>query len=95
MHAHVTDRAHLPGLGTLAETVTSGGNGTEVCLTPDVTSAAGAGNNGVIKLGGRNAFGFHNRENQHLRSRCATTRASSPPPQPPQNLKTREMNTKK
>ncbi|TKA00116.1 transposase, partial [Actinacidiphila oryziradicis] len=38
--------------------------------------AASEGNNRLIKLEARNAFGFRNREHQRLRSRCATTRRS-------------------
>ncbi|WP_205719186.1 transposase [Actinomadura geliboluensis] len=39
-----------------------------------ITNAASEGNNRLIKLEARNAFGFRNRHNQRLRSRCATTR---------------------
>ena len=39
-----------------------------------ITNAASEGNNRLIKLEARNAFGFRNRENQRLRSRCVTTR---------------------
>jgi transposase len=73
-HAHVADHAHLPELVTLAETVEQWWGGIEAYLTTGITNAASEGNNRLIKLEARNAFGFRNRENQRLRSRCATTR---------------------
>jgi transposase len=73
-HAHVADHAHLPELVTLAETVEQWWDGIEAYLTTGITNAASEGNNRLIKLEARNAFGFRNRENQRLRSRCATTR---------------------
>ncbi|MFG2662071.1 transposase [Streptomyces sp. NPDC048425] len=42
-------------------------------MTTGITNAASEGNNRLIKREARNAFGFRNRENQRLRSRCATT----------------------
>ncbi|WP_460754286.1 transposase [Nocardiopsis oceani] len=45
----------------------------EACLATGITNAASEGNNRLIKLEARNAFGFRNRANQSLRSRCATT----------------------
>lgn len=74
--AHVADHAHLPELVTLAETVEHWWDGIETYLTTAITNAASEGNNRLIKLEARNAFGFRNRENQRLRSRCATTRRS-------------------
>ncbi|WP_405684021.1 ISL3 family transposase [Streptomyces sp. NBC_00057] len=74
--AHVADRAHLPELVTLAETVEQWWDGIETYLTTGITNAASEGNNRLIKLEARNAFGFRNRANQRLRSRCATTRRS-------------------
>jgi transposase len=74
--AHVTDHAHLPELVTLAETVEQWWDGIETYLTTGITNAASEGNNRLIKLEARNAFGFRNRTNQRLRSRCATTRRS-------------------
>jgi transposase len=74
--AHVADHAHLPELVTLAETVEQWWDGIETYLTTGITNAASEGNNRLIKLEARNAFGFRNRENQRLRSRCATTRRS-------------------
>jgi transposase len=76
--AHVADHAHahLPELVTLAETVEQWWDGIENYLTTRIADAASEGNNRLIKLEARNAFGFRNRENQRLRSRCATTRRS-------------------
>jgi transposase len=71
---HVADHAHLPELVTLAETVEQWWDGIETYLTTGITNAASEGNNRLIKLEARNAFGFRNRANQRLRSRCATTR---------------------
>jgi transposase len=74
--AHVADHAHLPELVTLAATVEQWWDGIETYLTTGITNAASEGNNRLIKLEARNAFGFRNRANQPLRSRCATTRRS-------------------
>ncbi|WP_328467337.1 ISL3 family transposase [Streptomyces sp. NBC_00448] len=74
--SHVADHAHLPELVTLAETVEQWWDGIETYLTTGITNAASEGNNRLIKLEARNAFGFSNRTNQRLRSRCATTRRS-------------------
>jgi transposase len=73
---HVADHTHLPELVTLAETVEQWWDGIETYLTTGISNAASEGNNRLIKLEARNAFGFRNRENQRLRSRCATTRRS-------------------
>ncbi|MDJ0347665.1 ISL3 family transposase [Streptomyces sp. H10-C2] len=70
------DRPHLPELLTLAETVDQWWHGIEAYIRTGITNAASEGNNRLIKLEARNAFGFRNRENQRLRSRCATTRRS-------------------
>jgi len=47
-------------------------------VTPDHSAISAArhrfGSNRLIKLEASNAFGFRNRANQRLRSRCATTR---------------------
>jgi len=75
-HAHVANHAHLPEIVVLAETVEQWWDGMETYLTTGITNAASEGNNRLIKLEARNAFGFRNRENQRLRSRCATTRRS-------------------
>jgi transposase len=75
-HAHIADHAHLPELLVLAETVEQWWDGIETYLTTGITNAASEGNNRLIKLEARNAFGFRNRANQRLRSRCATTRRS-------------------
>jgi hypothetical protein len=71
--ACVADHAHPPELVPLAETVEQGWDGIETYLTTGITNAASEGNNRLIKLEARNTFGFRNRENQSLRSRCATT----------------------
>lgn len=73
-NAHVADHAHLPELVTLAETVEQWWDGIHAYITTGITNAASEGNNRVIKLEARNAYGFRNRANQRLRSRCATTR---------------------
>lgn len=87
--AHVADHAHLPELLTLtlAETIEQWWDGIETYLTTGIINAASEGNNRLIKLEARNAFGFRNRENQHLRSRCATTRRSRREAHPPLNSK--------
>ncbi len=73
-NTHVADHAHLPELVTLAETVDQWWNGIEAYVLTGITNAASEGNNRVIKLDARCAFGYRNRANQRLRSRCATTR---------------------
>jgi len=70
------DRPHLPELTTLAETVDQWWDGIEAYVITGISNAASEGNNRVIKLDARNAFGYRNRVNQRLRSRCATTRRS-------------------
>lgn len=72
--AFCADRPHLPELVTLAETVDQWWDGIEAYVLTGITNAASEGNNRLIKLEARNAFGFRNRANQRLRSRCATTR---------------------
>jgi len=74
--AFCADRPHLPELITLAETVDQWWDGIEAYVITGITNAASEGNNRLIKLEARNAFGFRNREHQRLRSRCATTRRS-------------------
>ncbi|MFE0349004.1 transposase [Streptomyces griseoluteus] len=73
-NAHIADHAHLPELVTLAETVDQWWDGIEAYVTTGITNAASEGNNRVVKLEARQAYGFRNRANQRLRSRCATTR---------------------
>lgn len=73
-NAHIADHAHLPELVTLAETVDQWWDGIEAYVTTGITNAASEGNNRVIKLEARQAYGFRNRTNQRLRSHCATTR---------------------
>ncbi|MBT2364051.1 transposase [Streptomyces sp. ISL-10] len=48
-------------------------DGIETYLTTGISNAASEGNNRVIKIEARNAFGFRSRANQRLRPRCATT----------------------
>ncbi|WP_326701797.1 ISL3 family transposase [Streptomyces sp. NBC_01754] len=72
--AHCADHAFLPELTTLAETVDQWWDGIEAYVLTGITNAASEGNNRVIKLDARNAFGFRNRASQRLRSRSATTR---------------------
>ncbi|MGH3312266.1 MAG: ISL3 family transposase [Streptomyces sp.] len=81
-NAHIADHAHLPELVTLAETVEQWWDGIHAYITTGITNAASEGNNRVIKLEARNAFGFRNRANQRLRSRCATTRRGRREPLP-------------
>jgi len=63
-----------PELLTLAQTVDEWWDGIEAYILTGITNAASEGNNRLIKLEARNAFGFRNPTNQRLRSRCATTR---------------------
>jgi transposase len=72
--AWCADHAFLPELFSLAETVDQWWDGIEAYIWTGISNAASEGNNRLIKLEARNAFGFRNRENQRLRSRCATTR---------------------
>jgi transposase len=72
--AFCADRPHLPELVTLAETVDQWWDGIENYIKTGITNAASEGNNRVIKLEARKAYGFRNRRNQRLRSHCATTR---------------------
>ncbi|WP_200261416.1 transposase [Streptomyces sp. HSG2] len=74
--AHCADHAHLSELATLAETVDQWWDGIEAYVLTGITNAASEGNNRVIKLDARCAFGYRNRANQRLRSLCATTRRS-------------------
>lgn len=76
------DRPHLPELITLAETIDQWWDGIEAYIETGITNAASEGNNRLIKLDARNAYGFRNRANQRLRSRCATTRRSRRQPKP-------------
>ncbi len=72
--AFCADRPHLPELTVLAETVDQWWDGIENYIKTGITNAASEGNNRVIKLEARKAYGFRNRENQRLRSHCAITR---------------------
>jgi transposase len=72
--AFCADRPHLPELAVLAETVDQWWDGIENYIKTGITNAASEGNNRVIKLEARKAYGFRNRENQRLRPHCATTR---------------------
>ncbi|MFJ7945071.1 transposase [Streptomyces sp. NPDC096354] len=73
-NAHLADHAHLLELRTLAETINHWWHGIKAYIVTGITNAASEGNNRLIKLEARKAFGFRNRENPRLRSRCATTR---------------------
>jgi transposase len=72
--AWCADHAFLPELVSLAETVDAWWDQIAAYIHTGITNAASEGNNRLIKLEARNAFGFRNRHNQRLRSRCATTR---------------------
>ena len=63
-----------PELISLAQTIDDWWDGIEAYILTGITNAASEGNNRLIKLEARNAFGFRNPVNQRLRSRCATTR---------------------
>jgi transposase len=63
-----------PELIGLAQTIEDWWEGIEAYVLTGITNAASEGNNRLIKLEARNAFGFRNPANQRLRSRCATTR---------------------
>jgi transposase len=68
-----------PELITLARTVEDWWDGIENYIHTGITNAASEGNNRLIKLEARNAFGFRNPANQRLRSRTATTRRARNP----------------
>ncbi|MHA6765729.1 transposase [Streptacidiphilus sp. PAMC 29251] len=72
--AFCADRPYLVELVTLAETVDQWWHGIENYIKTGITNAASEGNNRVIKLEARKAYGFRNRRSQRLRSHCATTR---------------------
>jgi len=74
LQAWCADHAFLPELITLADNIDHWWDETEAYVLTGITNAASEGNNRLIKLEARNAFGFRNRTNQRLRSRCATTR---------------------
>lgn len=74
LQAWCADHAFLPELVSLAETIDTWWNEVEAYILTGITNAASEGHNRLIKLEARNAFGFRNRHNQRLRSRCATTR---------------------
>jgi transposase len=67
----------IPELHRLAGTVEAWWPQIEAFILTGITNAASEGNNRLIKLEARNAFGFRNPVNQRLRSRCATVRAAS------------------
>lgn len=71
--------SHQPELITLAQTVDDWWDGIENYIHTGITNAASEGNNRLIKLEARNAFGFRNPTNQRLRSRTATTRRTRVP----------------
>lgn len=73
--------SHQPELISLAQTIEGWWDGIEAYILTGITNAASEGNNRLIKLEARNAFGFRNPANQRLRSRCATTRRARLPDQ--------------
>jgi transposase len=66
--------ADIPELHRLAATIDTWWPQIEAFLHTGVTNAAAEGVNRVIKLEGRNGYGFRNPINQRLRSRSATMR---------------------
>ncbi|MEV3927270.1 ISL3 family transposase [Actinomadura coerulea] len=74
LQAWCAQHPFLPELVSLAETIDQWWDQIEAYVLTGITNAASEGNNRLIKLEARTAFGFRNRENQRLRSRCATTR---------------------
>jgi transposase len=66
----------IPELHRLARTVQAWWPQTEAFILTGVTNATSEGVNRLIKLEGRNAFGFRNPVNQRLRSRCASIRTA-------------------
>jgi transposase len=66
----------IPELHRLARTIQDWWPQIEAFILTGITNAASEGNNRLIKLEARNAFGFRNPANQRLRSRCATTRTA-------------------
>jgi hypothetical protein len=62
------DRPYLFELVTLAETVDQWWDGIENYIKTGTMNAASEGNNRVIKLEARKAYGFRNRKSQRLRS---------------------------
>lgn len=68
-----------PELVTLAQTIEDWWDGIGNYLHTGITNAASEGNNRIIKLEARNAYGFRNPTNQRLRSRTATTRQARVP----------------
>jgi len=66
----------IPELHRLATTIETWWPQIEAFILTGITNAASEGNNRLIKLEARNAFGFRNPINQRLRSRCATVRAA-------------------
>jgi transposase len=66
-----------PELHRLAKTIQAWWPQIEAFILTGITNAASEGVNRLIKLEARNAFGIRNPTNQRLRSRCASTRATS------------------
>lgn len=64
----------LPEVERLASTISTWWSEILAFIETGVTNAGSEGTNRVIKTIGRDAYGFHNPENQRLRTRCATTR---------------------
>ncbi|MFI9082252.1 transposase [Streptomyces sioyaensis] len=64
----------MPEVRRLATTIDRWWNEIAAFIDTGHSNAKSEGINRVIKLTGRNAFGFRNADNQHLRTRCVTIR---------------------
>lgn len=65
-------------LTRLATTVETWWDGIEAFLQTGITNAKSEGINRAVKLAARNAYGFRNPENQRLRTRTVTNKATVP-----------------
>lgn len=71
---HWCAQTGLPEIERLASTIEQWWPHIEQFICTGISNAASEGVNRVVKLTGRNAYGFRNPANQRLRIRCATTR---------------------
>lgn len=71
---HWCAQTRQPEIERLASTIERWWSHIEQFLHTGISNAASEGVNRVVKLTGRNAYGFRNPVNQWLRIRCATTR---------------------
>jgi Transposase and inactivated derivatives len=71
---HWCAQTELPEIERLAATIERWWPHIEQFICTGISNAASEGVNRVVKLTGRNAYGFRNTINQRLRIRCATTR---------------------